>query len=128
MKLTEKKDNAALAVQLADFLLLVLQLVPTVLWWLLATLVFAVVNLIFIKEVWPNTPKAEYFLVGMLSTSLLLLVWMASSMAWRIANHVKTNSWSVAWRLAAVLGFLGATGITAMALVALSIHLLEKLA
>jgi hypothetical protein len=126
MKLTEQEKKVALTAQLASFLLLVLELIPAVLWWLLATLVFALLNLIFIEEVWPNTPKAESCLVGMLLTSLLLLAWVGSSLAWRIANNIKTNPWNVAWRLVAVLGFLGSTGATAMALVALGVQLLGK--
>ena len=122
MKPTSVERPPTRLAQLADFLLLALRLAPKLLWWLLAVLGFAFLNLFLQDEVWPNTPNAEFFFLGTGLTVLLSLVWTASTWAWRLADAISCNFWRSAWRLVAVLGFIGAAIITAMALVLIVIQ------
>jgi len=99
--------------RLANFLVLVLRLVPLVLWRLLALLVFTLLNLVFQNEVWPNTPNAAVFFCGVGLIILVLVAWLASALAWRVADTISGEPWNTTWRLVAVLGFSGATVLTA---------------
>jgi hypothetical protein len=116
MKSTIDEAHVAISSQLGRFLQRVLRLTPVAFWWLIAALVFAVSNLLFKEEVWPNTPHAEEFFVGAVLAALVSLAWVASYLAWHVADTINCKPWSTAWRLAAVLGFIGSTAVTAILL------------
>ncbi|WP_324676183.1 hypothetical protein [Hymenobacter sp. GOD-10R] len=127
MKTTITEASVPVSTQLSRFLQRVLRLTPVAFWWLVAALVFAVANLILKKEVWPNTPHAEHFFAGAALASLASLAWMAANLAWRVANTISCEPWNTTWRLAAILGFMGATGATAAAAVGIGVLVSEAL-
>ncbi|GGE95550.1 hypothetical protein GCM10011383_02850 [Hymenobacter cavernae] len=117
MKPMISQERQSIAAQLLDFLLLALRLTPKLLWWLLATLVFALLNLALKDEVWPNTARAKDFFVVVAVSCFVLLPWLLSVLAWRVANSINCSPWDTLVRAFAVIGFLGATCLSLIVLI-----------
>lgn len=98
---------------------LVLRVTPRRAWWIVAGLGFGVTNLVFSHEIWPSTPLAVVILTMWTISCGLLLPWLAARVAWLVADEVESYFWKVLWRLAAILGYGGATLATLVALIAL---------
>lgn len=100
------------------FLTLVLQLVPSLLWWALGGVVFCGLNLGLQQELWPNTPAAPAFFGVLFIGCLLLLPWLAARTAWYLAEAVESYFWKALWRLAAIGGYCAAVISTILGLLA----------
>ena len=88
-------------------MLLVLHLVPPLLWWLLAVLVFSLLNAAFSRELWANTPGAEKFFLKISLICMGILPWLLTYLAWQIATAMEHWFWSLLWRLAGIAGIIG---------------------
>ncbi len=89
----------------------VLPAVPRALWWVLLAMMVASLNLVFEREVWPNTPKAEPVFTGGLCTALATLPWFAADTARRISQKV-ASWWCGMWWLVALGCYLVAAAST----------------
>lgn len=119
MKPTVSDEQVAILAQLFNFLQRVLRMTPVAFWWLLVTLVIASGNLALREEVWPQVLYVEVFFVGVILLAFVSLAWVASDLAWRIADTIRHEPWNTVWRLAAVLGFIGSLFFTGILLLGL---------
>ncbi|WP_303312544.1 hypothetical protein [Hymenobacter sp. BT730] len=103
--------------QLLNFAWLVLRLMPALIWWAVAVGIGCFLNLLLLKEIWPNTPQAEYVLVGLMAVCALLVPWLAGKTANRVAQTLQHqgSTWYWLWRLLMVGSFAVAAVITLLA-------------
>lgn len=77
----------------------VLRAVPRGLWVAGGGVLFSFVNLLSIREVWPNTPKAGEVFMILLTGSGMALPWLLGRTARRIAREVHGSGWRLLWQL-----------------------------
>ncbi|PJJ55025.1 hypothetical protein [Hymenobacter chitinivorans] len=102
---------------------LVLRIAPQRLWWVLASLVFSLANLVFSREIWPNTPVATVVFTMWAIGCGILLPWLAARVAWLVAEEVESFFWKALWRLAAIVGYGGAALLSLVGIIAVLIKL-----
>jgi hypothetical protein len=78
----------------------------------LGALGFSALNLLFFAELWPHTPAARPWLLGLGWLLLLTLPLQFVGWAWRWLHAYTGPGWG--WLLAA-MGFLGVAGLGALA-------------
>lgn len=98
---------------------LILRVAPQRLWWVLGALIFALANIVFSVEIWPNTPWAESFFAAWAVGCGVLLPWLGARVAWRMADEVESFFWKALWRLAAVGGYGAAALVSLVAFIGL---------
>ena len=79
--------------RLIRFLLLALSLTPARLWWALAGLLFFFLNLLFHKELWPNTPQIFDYFPQLALGCFVIVIWSAVRTVWLVSNAVTSRFW-----------------------------------
>ncbi|OON69028.1 hypothetical protein [Hymenobacter sp. CRA2] len=92
---------------------------PRLLWWALAALVLAALNLLAREEIWPNTPAAEPACQVLLAASVIGLLLTGPWTLWRLADALPWAVLRLGARVAAVLAGLVALPVVLFALGAL---------
>lgn len=85
-----------------------LRLAPRLLWWLLAGLLLAALNLGLRAEIWPNTPGAEPFFQLLFLLCGLPLPWLLARTTQLLGRQLRGWFWRLLWQLAAAGGYVGA--------------------
>ncbi|ALD20632.1 hypothetical protein [Hymenobacter sp. DG25A] len=113
--------------RLLNFAGRVLRLVPVLLWWAVVVGIGCFLNLLLLKEVWPNTPRAEPVLVVLLAICAFLVPWLVAQTANRIAKilSLQGSLWCWLWRLITIVSLCGATLSTIIVGVLLLLALLR---
>ncbi|MBC6610640.1 hypothetical protein H8B15_06885 [Hymenobacter sp. BT507] len=100
-----------LLVEAGYFLLRAFRLIPALLWWALAGLVFAGLNLALQDEVWPNTPAAAPAAELLALSCLPVAQWGMIITLERIRRTVRHTFWWACWSLAWLLSILAFAGL-----------------
>lgn len=107
-----------LRTHLGRFLFLLLRLAPPRLWWALAGVLFAVLNLVFRDEVWPNTPQMKVICWLLILLCCLVGMWAAVATIKQLHATLTNFLWRAVWYGAWLLANVAAVLVTGVAVVA----------